>query len=546
MKICLINSSYEGVNSPFEKYDDLPDPGRYISKEHHEFTTRYVTKANAKAEIDEICKEGYDMYMNYMWGIESDDVAGVEATRYLESKGAPILTNPSSFLVKNIVDLKEVADRVGLRVPGNTPGRFPKIVKYSDGYGSLNLDKKSICYTDDEVSTQIALMRKKDDKFGILVQDYIVGRECTAIVLEMGREVVALTPLRYTFPLNTPKHEEFFTWENKFEAEIQHTIQKEFVEKGPHKANLQTAAVEAFKALGVTGGGGWARVDMRLEETTDDVYVIDVNCIPVVFYPPGNDLDDDLVVDEKFPGGHPAFFDMLLATKQIQLGWHEAGNSHITTFYDRFANGYDQAWEKAPVSEIQKSVVRKYDFSGTVLDVACGTGAIGRILHQQGVQAETVGIDLSPGMLENVELRKCYKEVRVGSMEELIMGADECDHITCFQALHFLNTIFLNAVLARMFMLARKSVTLEGEDVSDICIQGMKQKHPGLTFNADHVSAVEKFGVPKGWNRVLNERKFMFRSQTVGCDVYGYIMRFERVNTELYGEEVSAMDLPTS
>lgn len=83
MKICLINSSYEGVDSPFEKvclpywgllpasltskqYDDFPDPNRYIPKDRHEFFTRYVTKRNAEAEIDEICKEHFDMFMNYM------------------------------------------------------------------------------------------------------------------------------------------------------------------------------------------------------------------------------------------------------------------------------------------------------------------------------------------------------------------------------------------------------------------------------------------------------------------------------------------------
>lgn len=34
--------------------------------DRHEFVMRFVTKANAKAEIDEICKEGFDMFMNYM------------------------------------------------------------------------------------------------------------------------------------------------------------------------------------------------------------------------------------------------------------------------------------------------------------------------------------------------------------------------------------------------------------------------------------------------------------------------------------------------
>ncbi|KAL5471804.1 hypothetical protein PMIN07_001451 [Paraphaeosphaeria minitans] len=110
----------------FFKYDEFPDPSRYIPKSRHEFTMRWVTKANAKEEIDAICKEDFDMFMNYMWGIETDDVAGVEATRYLETKGVPILTNPSSFLSMTKLDLGKTAGETGLRFPKNTPGTIPK------------------------------------------------------------------------------------------------------------------------------------------------------------------------------------------------------------------------------------------------------------------------------------------------------------------------------------------------------------------------------------------------------------------------------------
>ena len=122
------------------------------------------------------------------WGIETDDVAGVEAIRYLESKGVIVLTNPSTFLAKNKIDLQKAAEKCGLRVPGNTPGKYPKIVKHSDGCGSLNLDEKSICYTDDEILQRVKLLQERNTVFEILVQDYIIGSECFAIIVEMGRE----------------------------------------------------------------------------------------------------------------------------------------------------------------------------------------------------------------------------------------------------------------------------------------------------------------------------------------------------------------------
>ncbi|KAL5428344.1 hypothetical protein PMIN04_000779 [Paraphaeosphaeria minitans] len=504
MKICLINSSYEGVDSPFEKYDEFPDPSRYIPKSRHEFTTRWVTKANAKEEIDAICKEDFDMFMNYMWGIETDDVAGVEATRYLETKGVPILTNPSSFLSMTKLDLGKTAGETGLRFPKNTPGRYPKIVKYSNGYGSLNLDCRSICHSDNEVQERIYIMEKGSDVFGILVQDYIIGKECSVIVLEMGFEVVALTPLQCIFPEDTPAEKEFLTWENKFEAVDKGIIKYAFVEN-EHTAALQQCAVDAFKAIGVTGSGSWARVDLRLEEATGHVYAIEVNCIPVVFYPHGNTLGDDLVVSEKFPGAQPACFDMMLATKQMQLGWHNARVLVVAKVYNDFALTYD--------AHLGRSLWH---------------GGFGRLLFEKtGCNPDVSGIDVSEAMLEQPDIQAFYKKpLRVGMMQELIMSAGNFDHIVVFGAMHFLDTAEFNAVLARMFMLARKSVTFEIDDLDSKYLETLEVKFSGL-LNMNNVQAVRDFGVLKGWALVLDKKMFLYSSPSVCGDVYGYGMSFQ-------------------
>ena len=71
---------------------------------------------------------------NCQWGSLTDNVAGVEATQYLESKTDRILCGPSEIIGKTKADFYEAARVVeGLRVPGDTPGRFAKIVKYTDG-----------------------------------------------------------------------------------------------------------------------------------------------------------------------------------------------------------------------------------------------------------------------------------------------------------------------------------------------------------------------------------------------------------------------------
>lgn len=79
-----------------------------------------------------------------------------------------------------------------------------------------------------------------------------------------------------------------------------------------------------------------------------------------------------------------------------------------------------------------------------------------------------------------------------------------------------------------MFMLARRSITFDADDLSDEYIQKIVDKHGELCFNANHVKTIEEFGVPKGWKLVAKKYGKLFTSPTVGGDVYGYGMRYER------------------
>jgi hypothetical protein len=51
---------------PIQQGRSVVNPGHYISHARHKFETCYVSKTTAEADIDEICKHGYDMFLNYM------------------------------------------------------------------------------------------------------------------------------------------------------------------------------------------------------------------------------------------------------------------------------------------------------------------------------------------------------------------------------------------------------------------------------------------------------------------------------------------------
>lgn len=122
------------------------------------------------------------------------------------------------------------------------------------------------------------------------------------------------------------------------------------------------------------------------------------------------------------PRCHTAFFDMLLATKRIQLGYNFNKNNHVAGVYDRFAEKYHESRAGTEFTKTQQFFAANYDFSGTVLDLACGTGGFGEILDAHGVSAEVTGVEITEGMLESPCIKQFYKKpLLAGPMEELMM-----------------------------------------------------------------------------------------------------------------------------
>lgn len=81
MKICIL-SLLETAEPQFRKVlfssnqingllihaqcDNLSDPTQCIPRHRHEFVNRKITGSNAKSEIDEVCRENFDVFMNCM------------------------------------------------------------------------------------------------------------------------------------------------------------------------------------------------------------------------------------------------------------------------------------------------------------------------------------------------------------------------------------------------------------------------------------------------------------------------------------------------
>ncbi|WQF87901.1 Putative S-adenosyl-L-methionine-dependent methyltransferase superfamily [Colletotrichum destructivum] len=532
MKICVVQTSYEGSNSPVEKLDPFCDPGRYISTAVHQFEHRFIRKSSFKEDIDRICEdETYEMYFSCLWGGPRDNVAGQDAAAYLESKGVEVLTNTASAmrLCNDKLEFYAKVEPAGIRVPGNESGCFPKIVKLRDGANSETLDFDSICHDERQLKKRVTLVKTLKPDAECLVQDYIVGSEVNVVVVEMGHAVVALEPVEYVFPPDTPTGRAFLTFENKFANVGKGVVRTRIVIDEPRRSRIRETSQNAFKAAGMQGGSGWCRVDMRIDAKTGEIYVLEINAFPTVFYPRGA-FTSDKVIERTYPGGHAALFDMLLATKLIQTKAYCQAHRTVSTFFDDFSKKYEIAWEMPSIKTVRNVMAVDFDWAGSVLDLACGSGFLGNALFDAGwTSSVVVGVDISPEMAASERTRKYYKQpIHLEPIEEFIMTADPFDHIACFNGLQYLSPVLFTAVLSRMFMLARKSVSFEVDDMPREHVQSTNERI-GSSAIYNNTQTMARFPTPPDWKRVLEKKQFLFRSPNTSVDVQGTFYRFEKI-----------------
>ncbi|TDZ16437.1 hypothetical protein Cob_v010804 [Colletotrichum orbiculare MAFF 240422] len=453
----------------------------------------------------------YDMFFSCMWGEPRANVAGQEAAAYLESKGVKVLTNTACAmrLCNDKPAFYAKVKPAGIRVPANEANRFPKIVKLSDGANSETLDYDS---------------------------DYIRGSEVNVLVMEMGRAVVALEPVEYVFPAATPAEQAFLTFENKFKTVGKGVIRTKLVTDEPRRSRIREMAQDTFKAAGMQGGSGWCRVDMRVAEGSGKIYVLEINAFPTVFYPRGL-FTSDKVVEQTYPGGHAALFDMLLATKLIQDKAYHTVHDAVCAFFNDFSTRYEAAWDMPTIQTVRSVISVDYDWAGSVLDLACGSGFPGNALFNAGWTSSVItGVDICPEMATSDRAKRYYQQpINIEPIEEFIMDAGPYDHIACFNGFQYLSPVVFAATLSRMFMLARKSVTFEVDDTPQEHIDRTKSRI-GCVAIHNNTEPMSRFPTPRGWRRVLERSQLLFHSPNTGVDVHGTFYRFEKVDTHEFVE----------
>ena len=267
-----------------------------------------VTLKNLRSTIDgldEACRAHRCLVMNLCDGNEVDGSPGVSVVRALEDAAIPFTGSSSFFydITTYKVALKSLlrdrgistAPFVALRdlprdiVRLDAEVGYPAFVKPEVSAGSGGIGLKSRVHDPEGVMARVAaLLAGEDGEFyrrsGIFAERFIDGPEFTVLVVADRRAphgARAYPPAQRLFHSALPRHERFLSYDrywSEYKEESRLPEGEPFYRFGKAPAHLRDRLADlAVRAFAAVGGQGYGRVDIRLEEQSDELFVLEVN-----------------------------------------------------------------------------------------------------------------------------------------------------------------------------------------------------------------------------------------------------------------------------
>jgi D-alanine-D-alanine ligase len=291
MRVCVLQPSYE--RSETLKDYATHDPPRDLSAlaPDWSFTHVFLHKATVYAQLKDLKRRDFDIYVNLCEGHLVWDVPSIDVIHALDSLKLPY-TGPSADLYEPRKEtLKLVARYAGVATPLHVAARcaedveraamrlrFPLFVKPNEGGDSFGIDEGSRVHDAEALRAKASALLAHFE--AILIEEYVGGREFSVLVAADPADPKTprvFRPVEFVFPAG----ESFKTYALKNtqfhpEANIP-------VADGPLDDALRDAARRVFLTH---GGIGYCRMDFRLDERGRP-NVLDANFTCSVFYPEG-------------------------------------------------------------------------------------------------------------------------------------------------------------------------------------------------------------------------------------------------------------------
>lgn len=298
-----------GIDSP--EYD-VPafraEVKSWFDRLGYEYAWTPVTLENHASVIASLMpahREGACAVLNLCDGSELDGSPGITVVKALEASGIPFTGGSSFFfeITTHKVPLKARLLAHGVSTSPYVPLRtfpedlkrveaelgYPAFIKPEVSSGSSGISIKSRVTSAQEVMDRIAvLLGGEDGEFyrqtGLFAEKFIDGPEFTVFVVSDKTAPIgarAYPPVQRLFHKDLPAHERFLSFDrywSEFKEESRLSPDQPFYRYGiapEHlSGRLAGLAARAYVAL---EGRSYGRVDIRLDEKTDELFVLEVN-----------------------------------------------------------------------------------------------------------------------------------------------------------------------------------------------------------------------------------------------------------------------------
>lgn len=125
--------------------------------------------------------------------------------------------------------------------------------------------------------------------------------------------------------------------------------------------------------------------------------------------------------------------------------WLHQGTSdpqEVAVRYDEWAQSYDDdltSWSYQAPTVVAEAVVTRQPAAGSVLDVGCGTGLVGRALRVRGFAGQILGLDISEASLEIARQHRAYDSLEQADLQRpLPIEDDSVDAVVCVGVMTYL------------------------------------------------------------------------------------------------------------
>lgn len=269
-----------------------------------------VTMNDYALVIDEIINEknaglSFPIVLNICDGDEVNGTPGISVVKYLENAGL-VYTGADAFfyaITTSKIPMKQAFDNAGVanakwaaiqNMADVNEGLFeklgrPLIVKPSVSGGSMGVGVKNVVGNLHELQSQVQNMFDGYRGWnlavdGIIAESFIKGPEYTVLIVgsyDQPELAAIYTPVERVFHPSLPENEKFLSFDRLWEI-------YEEEEAMPQNGNFyeyatpDTIYIEAIKKLSwdafvACRGKGYTRVDLRMDSTTQEIYVLEVN-----------------------------------------------------------------------------------------------------------------------------------------------------------------------------------------------------------------------------------------------------------------------------